>query len=85
MIKIEPVEKPQPPTKFEFLEYLEELGLTEAEFIPFGRFQRQELSKRVKKSTFEESFNGNWRKGQEIHKVVITQRLYQTSSNSTQA
>ena len=34
---------------------------------------------------FEEYFNGNWRKGQEIHKVVITQRLYQTSPTSTQA
>ena len=33
----------------------------------------------------EEYFNGDWRKGQEIHNVVITQRLYQTSPNSTQA
>ena len=33
----------------------------------------------------EEYFNGDWRYGQEIHEVVITQRLYQTSPNSTQA
>ena len=33
----------------------------------------------------EESFNGDWRKGQEIQKVVITQRLYQISSNLKQA
>ena len=33
----------------------------------------------------EEYFLGDWRKGHEIQKVVITQRLYQISSNSTQA
>ena len=33
----------------------------------------------------EKNVFGNWREGQEIHKVVITQRLYQTSPNSTQA
>ena len=33
---------------------------------------------------FEEYFNGDWRLGQEVHKLVITQRLYQTSPNSTQ-
>ena len=33
----------------------------------------------------EEYFDGNWREGQEIHEVVITQRLYQTSPTSTQA
>ena len=33
----------------------------------------------------EEYFYGDWRKGKEIQKVVITQRLYQISSNSTQA
>ena len=33
----------------------------------------------------EEYFNGDWRNGEEICKVVITQRLYQTSHNSTQA
>ena len=36
-------------------------------------------------NVIEEYFNGNLREGQEIHQVVITQRLYQTSSNSTQA
>ena len=33
----------------------------------------------------EEYFNGDWRLGQEVHKVIITQRLYQTSPDSTQA
>ena len=33
---------------------------------------------------FEDIFNGDWRLGQETHEVVITQRLYQTSPNSTQ-
>ena len=33
----------------------------------------------------EEYFYGDWRSGQEVHKVVITQRLYQISPNSTQA
>ena len=50
----------------------------------FEEFQSEELRKRVSLSIFEEYFNGDWRLGQEIHKVVITQRLYQTSPNSTQ-
>ena len=33
----------------------------------------------------EAYFDGNWREGQEIHEVVITKRLYQTSPTSTQA
>ena len=33
----------------------------------------------------EEYFYGDWRSGQEVHKVVITQRLYQISPNSAQA
>ena len=41
-------------------------------------------SEDFRKSIFEEYFNGDWRSGQEFHKVVITQRLYQTSPNSTQ-
>ena len=36
-------------------------------------------------NVIEEYFHGDWRMGQEIQKVVITQRLYQISSNSTQA
>ena len=46
----------------------------------FEWFQSEELRKNI----FEEYFNGDWRSGQEVHKVVITQRLYQTSPNSTQ-
>ena len=33
----------------------------------------------------EEYFRGDWRSGQEIGKIVITQRFYQISPNSTQA
>ena len=36
-------------------------------------------------NVIEGYFNGNWREGQEIHEVVITQRLYQTSPTLTQA
>ena len=33
----------------------------------------------------EEYFNDRWRSGHEIRKVIITQRFYQTSSNTVQA
>ena len=125
MVKIEPITPPQPPTKLEFLEYLDyEFGyeygheygyeygyeysyeysydyalLAEYNFEPtladletspgllewFEQFQSEEMREIVFLSIFEEYFNGDWRSGQEFHKVVITQRLYQTSSNSTQA
>ena len=42
------------------------------------------LSKR-RDVLFEEYFNGDWRKGHEFHKIVITHRLYQISPNATQA
>ena len=47
----------------------------------FEKFQSEELRKSI---FFEEYFLDNWRSGQEVHKIVITQRLYQTSPNSTQ-
>ena len=47
----------------------------------FERFQSEEF----RKKNFKEYFNDDWRSGQEVHKVVITQRFYQTSPNSTQA
>ena len=34
---------------------------------------------------FEEYFRGDWRLGQAMSKIVITQRFYQISPNSTQA
>ena len=94
MVKMEPITPPQPPTKPEFLEYVEEYysniiqlfyELADLETDPFllewfEWFQSEELRKNI----FEEYFNGDWRSGQEVHKVVITQRLYQTSPNSTQ-
>ena len=33
----------------------------------------------------EEYFSVDWREGREIRKLVLTQRLYQISPNSTQA
>ena len=93
MVKIEPMTPPQPPTKLEFLEYLKPLlaeynyepTLADLETYPdllewFEEFQSEEL----RESILEEYFNCDWRSGQEIHKVVITQRLYQPSPNSTQ-
>ena len=38
-----------------------------------------------KLDVIQEYFRGDWRSGQEISKIVITQRLYQISTNSTQA
>ena len=51
-------------------------------------FDSPQSSLESSKSTLdfiEEYFYGDWRKGKEIQKVVITQRLYQISSNSKQA
>jgi len=100
MVKIEPITPPQPPTKLEFLEYLKQYSdiLAEYNYEPtladfetspdllewFEEFQSEELRERVSLSIFDESFNCDWRSGQEVHKVVLTQRLYQTSPNSTQ-
>ena len=119
---MEPITLPQPPTKLEFLEYLNQeywaleayycgyfygynngcdekvTLLAEYNFDPtladletasnllewFEDFQSEELRKRVSLTSFEKHFNGDWRSGQEFQKVVITQRLYQTSPNSTQ-
>ena len=67
MVKIQPLEAPETPTRFDFLEYLDDIhGLSQ-------------------NSIFEEFFSGDWRKGQEISKIVITQRFYQISPSSTQA
>ena len=46
----------------------------------FEKFQ----SEKVRRNLLEEYFNGDWRSGREVHKVVITKRLYQTSPYSTQ-
>ena len=95
MIQMEPIPPAQPPTKLEFLEYLTEyhkkyfpnfvaeLDILELPYYNewFERYQSEE----IRKSFFEDYFNDDWRSGQEVHKLVITQRLYQTSPNSTQA
>ena len=67
MVKIQPLEAPEAPTRFDFLEYLDDI---------YGLSQN---------SIFEEFFSGDWRKGQEISKIVITKRFYQISSSLTQA
>ena len=48
-------------------------------------FQSKKVNDYLSKSIFEEYFNGDWRKGHEFHKIVITHRLYQISSTATQA
>ena len=48
-------------------------------------FQSKKVNEYLSKSIFEEHFNGDWRKGHEFHKIVITHRLYQISSTATQA
>ena len=50
-----------------------------------GAFEALSQEAKNTLDVIEETFNGNWREGQEIHEVIITQRLYQTSSTSTQA
>ena len=97
MVKIEPFPS---PAKLLFIEYVKQLffdygysseppTLADLEnsdpdsylMMRFEKFQSEELRKII----FEEYFNGDWRSGQEISKVVITQRLHQISQNSTQA
>ena len=105
MVKMELITPPQPPTKFDFLEYLKQHDkyyyesdnyyyefydltptLADLETSPyllqwFEDFQTEKLRKNI----FKEYFYGDWRRGQEFQKVIITQRLYQTSPNTTQA
>ena len=59
-------------------------SMSEAFDPPPLDWEGQLLSK-ITLDVMEEYFNGDWRTGNEFHKVIITQRLYQTSSNSTQA
>ena len=61
--------------------YFDEENLTDFVNDNLTSFQSEQLEE----SIFEEHFNGDWRKGQEIRKVVIAQRLYQISPDSTQA
>ena len=75
MVKIQPLEAPEQNYSIEYLYYNDYLDDN------LEKFQSKELSK----SIFEEFFSGDWRKGQEISKIVITQRFYQISSSLTQA
>ena len=54
-------------------------------FEPLKRSQSPELSKSFLMEGFEEYFNGDWREGQGIRKIILTQSLYQISPHSTQA
>ena len=75
MVKIQPLEAPEQNYSIEYLYYNDYLDDN------LEKFQSKELSK----SIFEVFFSGDWRKGQEISKIVITKRFYQISSSSTQA
>ena len=55
---------------------------------PFEAFNADFEPQLLSKSTqdlIEEYFHDEWQRGKEIRKVIITQRLYQTSPNSVQA
>ena len=67
---------PDDATLLDFFEYFEWYKLRELSEAQHARI--------VEGYVIEEKFVGDWRKGREIHKVVITQRLYQTSPTSTQ-
>ena len=63
-----------------------QLSMSEAFDPPSDRASDEGKSKsNLTLDIIEEYFSGGWRKGKEIQKVVITQRLYQISSNLTQA
>ena len=96
MVQIQPLEPPEPPTKFDFMEYLDDsFGWLQFYSMNFNLdyqwydylinnlewFQYRELSMLY----FEMPFNGDWRQGHEFSKIVITQRFYQISPSSTQA
>ena len=96
MVKIQPLEAPAPPTNLEFLDYYRYWynSFMESASIDYvysyyndyldeilEEFQSKELSNII----IEEYLNGDWRQGQEIFKIVITQRFYQISPSSTQA
>ena len=95
---MEPSEPIQPPTIEEFMQNILKYpgsyplpdDATLLEFFEyFEWYKYRELSEAqhariVEGYVIEENFVGDWRKGREIHKVVITQRLYQTSPTSTQ-
>ena len=97
MVKIEPLQLSRPANSSDFFEYVrKEYGFEETDFgdIPsdirsslsdeFNRFWSEKESM-ILRSYMEEYFDGDWRMGKEIRKVVLTQKIYQTSPNSTQA
>ena len=78
------------PGSFQMLYHLPDDAPLITFFEYFEWYKSRELAQAqneriVQGYVIEENFVGDWRKGQEIHKVVITQRLYQTSPTSTQA
>ena len=96
MIKLEPL-SPQPFTEDKFLEYLRGISQEYPEEFDFEDFIQnrtaflyafegyQYINQFMLEAYNTEIFNGDWREGKEIRKVVITRRLYQISPNSTQA
>ena len=108
MVKIQPLKAPEvpptePPTKFEFLEFLDQtydwynyaMENASIDYLydlyydylddNLEWFQSKKVNDYLSKSIFEEYFNGDWRKGHEFQKIVITHRLYQISPTATQA
>ena len=96
MVKIQPLEPPEPPTKVDLLYHMYDTygwsqDISSISFLydyfydtlvdDLEWFQSKQLSNII----FEEYFNGDWGQGQEISKIVITQRFYQISPSSTQA
>ena len=82
MVKIGPIEAPnlEPPTKLEYLEFIDQTHSDN-----HSEWSQSKVHEFLSKRIFEEYFNGDWRKGHEFHKIVITHRLYQISSTATQA
>ena len=58
-----------------------QLSMSEAFVLPQSSLESSKSTLEV----IEEYFYVDWWKEKEIQKIVITQRLYQISSNSTQA
>ena len=84
MVKIEPAVPPQPPSMEEYIGYLyQNYGPPPAnyslfEFLDgFAWYQEQWHQELFKDLFMEQYFFGDWRKGKEMHKVVITQRFYE--------
>ena len=108
MVKLQPQEAPEPPTKYDFFEHLYQKWGLQYWYFPAadgppsmdflydyvddyfisvvpGVLENFQSEKLLPFGVLTQYFQGDWRMGREIRKVVITQRFYQISPNSTQA